>query len=66
MRKKRWDTYGSVANGHAEYAGSGLPRTLALATGRKHAEKKSAKKNGIPKNVLSGIKRTVHIFRLFT
>jgi hypothetical protein len=37
-----------------------------LATGRKHAEKKGGKKNGILKNVLSGIKRTVHIFRLFT
>jgi hypothetical protein len=66
IRRKRWDTGGSVESGHAEYARSGLLRTLALEAGRKHAEKKSAKENGMPRNVLSGIKRTVHIFRLFT
>jgi len=65
-RRKRWEKTGSLTNGHAEYAGNGLARILALVIARRHVGKKSAKGNGMPKNVLSGTKRTAHIFKPFT
>jgi len=55
-----------VESDHAGYAENGFLQIIASGTGRRHVVIKNAKENGMQKNVLSGIKRIVHIFRRFT